>query len=108
MKIVIETMVTVFFMTIMIFLSVQLIATSCQMSDAKSYYNQMIRRVEDSQFDRDIIESYKLEARNMGYMIEIELQEVEMLPKAIVNFLYSIEIPLLGIDHTECLTGYIG
>lgn len=107
MKILIETLVTIFLISLTVFLSIQLITTGAYISEANRFYNIVSRQLEDSNFNIDILDVFKNEARGKGYTLEVDVQEENGDKKGIISFIYPIEIPLLGLEYMERIDGYI-
>ncbi|MFI3173045.1 MAG: hypothetical protein R3Y58_11865 [Eubacteriales bacterium] len=90
MKIVIETFVTVVFLTIMVLIASQLIGTEIQISTAKEFHANVVQLLEESDFNTTIIETCTTKAQELGYELDIVVQKESKLQCASCNTQWNL------------------
>lgn len=71
MKVVIETFITIFFITLTVFIATQVIASGLQVSQAKEFHINAARAIEDSGMSEEVCREYQSKAENLGYQFSL-------------------------------------
>ncbi len=79
MKLVIETFITIFFITAIVFVSTQMLGAQIQVNAAEEFQNNIVKKIEESNFDDGVIASCVLQAEQEGYGLEVDVNKVDML-----------------------------
>lgn len=90
MKIVIETFVTIFFITLTVFIATQVISSQIQVNNAKEFHYNAMKGIEDSGLDDTAISSFKAQALNLGYTLNVDISGVEVIRCNDCNSTFSV------------------
>lgn len=71
MKIIIETFVTIIFLTIVVMLTTQIIGSQVSINNANSFHLNAVQAIEESNFDTAVITAYQAKAEEWGYELEV-------------------------------------
>lgn len=91
MKMVIETFVSLFFITLMVFVSVQLIGVGIQMSNMNEFHENVSRAIEDSGGNLEVVDYYEIKARELGYSLDVDYSVEERIRCSQCNSNYALE-----------------
>lgn len=89
MKIIIETFVTVIFVTLSVLLTTQLIESQLAISAAKNFHTNVVQVVEESNFNESVIEECMIRALDEGYTLEVVLDYTETMQCLSCNSLWE-------------------
>ena len=107
MKIVIETFVTIFFITLAVFVGTQIIGSQLQISNAKEFHNNVIKGVEDSGFDVQTIKEFKKKAGNLGYKLEVDISGEDSIRCSDCNSSFKVEESLASCKNCKSMALYV-
>lgn len=78
-----------------------MISVAAQNSDARTYYNVVRNRIEDSNYSNDVMNQCVEEAKNKGY--ELEIKDISLNdenPSLLLSMKYKITIPIYKIINS--------
>ena len=90
MKVVIETFVTLFFLTMFVFVASQLISMQIQVESANQYHVDIVKQIENSHFSDIVLEKCKEEAKQNNYELTIFVVENEELQCLDCNYTWPL------------------
>ncbi len=90
MKVVIETFVTLFFLTIFVFVASQLISLQIQVEAANQYHLDVVKQIENSHFNQSVLSKCKEEAKQNDYQLTVLLGEKEELQCLDCNYRWQL------------------
>lgn len=73
MKIVIETFVTIFFITLTVFIATQVISSQIQVNNAKEFHYNAMKGMEDSGLDSAVVSEFITTASTLGYNMDVDI-----------------------------------
>lgn len=73
MKIVVETFVTIFFITLTVFIATQVISSQIQVNNAKEFHYNAMKGIEDSGLDSEVVAEFITKARTLGYDMVVDI-----------------------------------
>lgn len=75
MKMIIETFITILFLTVAVIVSTQLIGSQIIINNANDFLINAVQAIEESNFSGDVIMAYTEEAEKLGYTLEVIIEE---------------------------------
>lgn len=90
------------------FLCISMSNVSAAVAEAKEFKAAVVAEIEDSNFNRNVIEGCVIEAQKAGYEMQVTncvYDEEQNLRMAEVLITYTYEIPLFGIVEKKVTRG---
>ncbi len=90
------------------FLCISMSNVSAAVAEAKEFKAAVVAEIEDSNFNRNVIEGCVIEAQKAGYEMQVTncvYDEEQNLRMAEVLITYTYEIPLFGIAEKKVTRG---
>lgn len=91
---------------IVMWLCIGSMTQNIQYSTAKQFYENVIKQLEDNEFEKMLIESCKKEAKEKGYDLEIVLYEEKQSKDAKVTMRFTYLFPIIQKKRTCQIEGY--
>ncbi len=91
MKVVIETFVTLFFLTIFVFVASQLISLQIQVEAANQYHLDVVKQIENSHFNQSVLRKCREEAKQNDYELTVLVEEQEDLQCLDCNYKWQLK-----------------
>ena len=108
MKHIIEAFSAIIYITMTLFVSIAIITASLDITAAKQYRADVEAELENSNFNREVVNACIAQAEAMGYALEITdctYDKYNDINTAEVVLTYKYEMPLLGISVTKTTRG---
>jgi hypothetical protein len=112
MRLAIETFTTIIVVTISCILLSSMISIAAQESDAREFFDVMRSDIEDSDYNSNVIENCKSEAKKKGYKLNVNDLSVSEKRKGLyMTLYYDVTLPVYGIiggngDKRGMIQGY--
>ncbi|MFI3208297.1 MAG: hypothetical protein R3Y40_04110 [Eubacteriales bacterium] len=103
MKLIIETFVTIIFLTMAVFLATQIIGSQITINGANDFHVNVVQEIEESNFSESVIEACKAEAEELGYTLSVAIDSTSMYQCASCNNIWEEDqevCPLCGSEYT--------
>lgn len=108
MKIIFETYVSIFIITLCVLLCAALIASDIDVANARDTYTTYTSQLQDSNFAAAVIEECKNDAKLRGYTVEITVYDDGTGNKSgYVKLGYDYHIKPLGYTTARYIRGYV-
>lgn len=110
MRIIIEAMVSMIFIVLLCATGTDMLAAQIDMANARAYQGQIIRILENSAFDEEVIHSCIEQALEDGYELKISVYkpEEETSVMAKIRLEYDIRIPVFHSTTRHFLVATAG
>lgn len=102
----ISQFVLFFFITIFMWVGITYVSQNIQYTNAKQFYDEVIRQLEYSYFDEDTIQVCKAKAKERGCVLQVGVYESENNKDAKVTLLFEFVTPVIQIKREYKLEGY--
>lgn len=90
MKIVIETFVTIFFITLTVFIASQIISSQIQVNNAKEFHYNAMKGMEDSGLDSAVVAEFIAMASTLGYIMAVDIDGDDVMRCKNCNTTFSV------------------
>ena len=102
MKIAIEVFSIVIAITLACILFASIISSNNQNCYARDYYNVVVNRIEDSNYNDQVIEECINDAQSKGYDLDVDDVTVyDDQPSKYVTLTYYVSLPVFGLFGTD-------
>ncbi len=102
MKIAIEVFSIVIAITLSCILFASIISSNNQNCYARDYYNVVINRIEDSNYNDQVISECVSDASSKGYTLEVEdVTAYEDQPSKYVTLTYYVSLPIFSLFGSD-------
>ncbi len=91
MKMIIETFVTIIFLSIAVVLTTQVIGSQISINQANDFHVNAVQVIEESNFDSGVIEKCKEEAEALGYTLTVNVYQEARTQCAECNHIWGSE-----------------
>lgn len=107
MKPIIETYANLVILFLVVFISVEILGCTIQITKAKEYQQNVKDRIECSYFNEDVINDCMAEATRLGYGLTIRDETIYADRQCwYIGLEYKTAVPLLGVVQTGTVEGY--
>jgi len=112
MKIAVELFTLVMVVTVSCIMFASMISIAVQNADARDYYNTVRNRVEDSNYNNQVIRECEEEASQKGYILNVRDVTVDTKnPSKLMTMEYNVSIPVYkifgkSVDRKATIEGY--
>ncbi len=91
MKIVIEAFVSIFFITALVFIAAQVLGVQMQVNDAEEFQNNMVKKIENSNFNSMVIDECVEQANVKGYILSVNVKKEDVFTCNECNYQWPVD-----------------
>lgn len=106
MRMIIEHFITFLLLLIFIWVGIAYIIQNISYSSAREFHGAVVTQLENSYFDKVVIEDCKKKAEKAGYDLRIRVYGEDNKKDARVSLKFKYIIPLVGIEKKYEIEGY--
>lgn len=99
MKIVIETFVTIFFITLTVFIATQVISSQIQVNNAKEFHYNAMKGMEDSGLDTAVITELVNQGIDLGYEMNVDISGEDIMRCKSCNSSFDLDSGVLACGN---------
>lgn len=99
-----KTLLSIILILLLAFTGVGLITVSVSVANAKSFQEEIVTEIEDSNFSDTVMSACSTEAANQGYELEFKnkvLDDYGNMTSCEVILKYKYNIPVFGMNNKE-------
>lgn len=90
MKLIIETFVTVIFLSLTVIIAAQIISSQVAINGATTFHTNAVQVIEESNFDNTVIAMCKEEAIANGYVLDVSVEKETKLVCSACNTMWEV------------------
>lgn len=107
----IKLVLSLFFMLVTAIVAISAVTANVEASTAREYMDSAKKEISDAHYADAVVEEVKKAAEDNGYEITVTLYESGNMPahteSAAITLTYQYKIPILGIENTHTLRGFV-
>lgn len=109
MKVMIETFITVVFLSLIVVIGGQVIGAQISVNNATTFHSSAVQVMEESNFDETVIEEVIASASENGYELTVEVDQVSLIQCSNCNSQWELGGPVTcsHCGSTNVVTNYL-